>query len=378
MIAPSVVCRTCVMDNSDPSISFDSSGMCDHCSRFNQQVKLRWHPDDASRRKLMAQVKELRAQSRHRDFDSILGLSGGVDSSYMLHVMVREFDMHPLVFHVDGGWNTKIAVENIVRLTNKLGVDLHTQVINWNEMRNFQLAMFKSGTPYLDIPQDHAFIATLYQYAERHQIPVILNGGNVSTEVVHPPKEFYYYGTDMKFIRVVLDRFGTDAMRTFPFSSVFRHKIFLPFFKHVRVLKPLDLLPYTKKDAIATLESEYGWTSYGQKHFESRFTAFFEGYWLPKRFGFDIRRCQFSSLILTGQMTREEALEELKSPALDENTAEKEAAFVAAKLDIGLEELRGYRDAPKRFYWDYPNQEWAIDLGARMLGALGGDRTTRR
>ena len=307
-----------------------------------------------------------------------MGLSGGLDSSYMLHLAVTEFNLRPLVFHVDAGWNSELAVHNINALIDSLGLDLYTDVINWKEMKDFQLAWFKSGVPHLDIPQDHAFIATLYNFASKYNIKYILNGGNISTESVRNPMKYFYYGTDMRHINDILSKFCSNSLPSYPFSSVFRHKIYLRWLRRIRVVKPLNYLPFIKSDAIDTLSSLYGWKPYPQKHFESRFTRFYEGYWLPKRFGFDPRRVQFSSLILTDQMTRDDALESLKSPALDSSTVDHEFNYVASKLEISPDQLNSYLNLPLKYYWDYKNQKQIFNLGARVLKAFGFEASIKK
>lgn len=372
------ICANCVMDTSDSHISFDEHGICDHCRGFKEHVAPNWHPDATGERMFAEVVERIKQDGKGRDFDCILGMSGGLDSSFLLHKAVKDFGLRPLVFHVDGGWNTDIAVSNIQALVDGLGLDLYTEVINWNEMRDFQLAFFKAGVPHLDIPQDHAFIATLYNFADKHKIKYILNGGNISTECVRNPLEWLYYGTDMRQLKDIRRRFGTVPMRTYPFSSVLRHKFYLRYIRGVQVVKPLDWIPYTKALARETLSTLYGWKPYPQKHFESRFTRFYEGYWLPERFGYDTRRVQFSSLILTGQMSREEALDELSRPAYDPETIGHEFDYVARKLGIGSDELRGYFTMPKKTYADYKNQRWMFDLGARVLQAIGAEKAVKR
>lgn len=372
------LCTNCVMDTSDPHIKFDEYGVCDHCIDYQTNVKPRWDTSEHGRKRLAAIMQSIKHAGKGSDFDCLLGISGGLDSSYMLHMVVTEFGLRPLVFHVDGGWNSEVAVHNINVLIDQLGLDLYTEVINWEEMRDFQLAWFKSGVPHIDIPQDHAFIATLYNFADRFNIRYILNGGNISTEVVRYPIEYYYYGTDMLQIRDIIRRYGTVPMKTYPFSSIYRHKIYLRYIRGVKVLKPLNFLPYTKTNASNLLEREYGWKSYSQKHFESRFTRFFEGFWLPVRFGFDVRRVQFSSLILTGQMTRQQALQALKEPPYDSKTIEQDLNYVATKLGISVDKLYGYLEMPKKFYWDYQNQRHILDLGGRVLRVLGLDRSGTR
>lgn len=378
MSRPYQACSNCVMDTSDSGITFDAAGVCDHCRGFETDVRPHWHPDATGRAELARTVDAIKSDGAGKEFDCILGMSGGLDSSYMLHLLVREFGLRPLVFHVDGGWNSDIAVSNIQNLVGGLGLDLYTEVINWEEMRDFQLAFFKSGVPHLDIPQDHAFVATLYHFAHKNGIKWIMNGGNIATECVRNPKQWLYYGTDMAQLRDIHGRFGSRPLKTYPFSSVLFHKVYLRYIRRVKVFKPLDLLPYTKQLAIETLEREYGWKAYPQKHFESRFTRFYEGYWLPTRFGYDTRRVQFSSLILTGQMTRDEALERLKSPAYDPATIDEDFEYIATKLRISIDELRGYHEMPLKTYRDYRNREWMFDLGAKVLRLIGAEKATKR
>ena len=366
------------MDTTDSEIVFDGSGICDHCVGFKHSVLPNWYPDEKGAQVFRELVSKIKLSGKGKRFDCIMGMSGGLDSSYLLHISVTKFGLRPLVFHVDGGWNTDLAVNNIQVLVDKLGLDLYTEVINWREMRDFQLAFFKSGVPHLDIPQDHAFIATLYHFANKHGIKYILNGGNYSTECVRNPKEWLYHGTDMAQIRDIIGKFGTVDMRSYPFSSILFHKLYLRYLRGVRVIKPLNLMPYTKSQAGMELQECYGWRPYPQKHFESRFTRFFEGYWLPSRFGYDTRRVQYSSLILTGQMTREDALARLQQPAYDPATIDEDFEYIATKLGISVDELRRYHEMPKKTYKDYKNQEWLFELGARFLKALGVERAIKR
>ena len=365
------VCARCVMDSSDPGLRFGEGGTCSHCLAFERFVKPSWEAALNDPWRLHRQVEEIRRSNSKRGFDCILGLSGGLDSSYMLHLMVTEYGLRPLVFHVDGGWNSELSTHNINCLVDALNIDLYTEVINWREMQNFQLACFRAGIPHLDMPQDHAFVATLYRYAEENGVKVILNGGNYATELVLPPKEYYYYGTDMRQIRDILGRFGSVPMNSYPFSSVFRHKVYLRYVKRVRVLKPLNQVRYVQREASSLLQETYGWRPYPQKHFESVFTRFYEGFWLPQRYGFDVRKAQLSSLVITGQMSRVEALEKLNSPTLDNQQIAKDFSFVASKLGISEDELRSYLEMPKFTYRDYRNSSALIELGARLSRMLG-------
>ena len=359
------------MDTSDSAIQFDEFGVCDHCNTFSSYTAPNWHTDARGERELNSLVDKIKATSQSGDFDCIIGMSGGIDSSYLTYIAKEKLGLRPLVFHVDAGWNSQIAVNNIERLVDGLGLELFTEVIDWEEMKDLQLAFFRSGVPHIDTPQDHAFFATMYKFATKHRVKYILTGANLSTECVRNPVEWMYYQSDSRQLRDIHRRFGERPLKTFPVTSILWHKVWLPYVRGIRVVRPLNLVPYIKEDAKRLLMERFGWQPYPQKHFESRFTKFYESYWLPKRFGYDVRRVQFSSLILTGQMTRDEALEALKSPPWDEKTIGQEIEFVANKLGISVDELNGFMALPKRTYRDYKSQRAIYDAGARVMRALG-------
>jgi N-acetyl sugar amidotransferase len=359
------------MDTTDSLIVFDEKGVCDHCNTFHEKILPKWHTDSRGRQALEQIVLRVTQAGTGKDFDCIIGMSGGIDSSYLTYVAKKEFGLRPLVFHVDAGWNSQEAVNNIEKLVDKLGLDLYTEVIDWEEMRDLQLAFFKSGVPHIDAPQDHAFFATMYRFAERYNVRYILTGANYSTECIRNPIEWMYYQSDSIQLRDIHRRFGSRPLTTFPITSILRHKVYLPYIKGIKVIRPLNYLPYVKESAIKLLIDQFGWQPYPQKHFESRFTKFYEGYWLPKKFGYDTRRVQYSSLILTNQMTREEALERLKRSPYDEATIAQEFEYVATKLGISVEELQSYLNAPNKTYKDYKSQESIYAIGAKMMKLLG-------
>ena len=365
------ICTNCVMDTTDSMIVFDDRGFCDHCATFYRKTLPNWHTDGKGQRALSDLAARIKQVAQGRDFDCIIGMSGGIDSSYLTYIAKERLGLRPLVFHVDAGWNSQEAVNNIEKLVDGLGLDLYTEVIDWEEMRDLQLAFLKSGVPHIDTPQDHAFFATMYKFARQHGVRHILTGANYSTECVRNPIEWMYYQSDAIQLRDIHKRFGSRSLSTFPTTSILYHKLWLPYVRGIRVVRPLNFISYNKKEAIELLVTKFGWQPYPQKHFESRFTRFYEGYWLYKRFGYDTRRVQFSSLILTGQMTREEALTQLAKPPYDEAIIGQDLEYIAAKLRITVEELNSYMALPKKTYRDYRSQAWLYSLGAIAMRSLG-------
>lgn len=374
---PYQVCTNCVMDTTDSMIVFDERGVCDHCTTYFTKTFPNWHPNERGRAELEVLVKKMKKAGEGRDFDCILGMSGGVDSSYLTYLAKEELGLRPLVFHVDAGWNSQEAVNNIERIVDHLGLDLFTEVIDWEEMRDLQLAYFKSGVSQIDAPQDFAFFFTMYKFAHLYDVKYILTGANLSTECIRNPVEWSYYG-DSVMLRDIHRKFGTRPLVAYPINHILWHKVYLPYVKGIKVLRPLNQLPYVKADAMQLLMDKFGWQPYPQKHFESRFTKFAEGFWWPSRFGYEVRKVQYSALILTNQMSRDEALERLKSPVYDDAMIERDMDFVAAKLGISVDELWSYHRAPKKTHRDYRSQEWLFHLGARVMKALrleiGGKR----
>ncbi len=372
------ICARCVMDTTDAAIVFDSDRVCDHCRVFETQVKPNWHTDGRGYEELQQILSHLREDGKRRDFDCVIGVSGGVDSSYLVYLAVKKFNLRPLLFHVDTGWNSPESVNNVERLIDGLGVDLFTEVIDWDEMRDLQLAFLRAAVPHVDTPQDHAIFASMYKFAAEHHIRYILTGANFSTECIRNPVEWMYFQSDSTQLRDIHRRFGSAPLAKFPTTNILWHKVYLRYVKGVRVIRPLNYVPYHKEEAVAELITELGWQPYPQKHFESRFTAFYEGFWLFEKFGYDVRRVQLSSLILTGQMTREQALEILKKPPMPEAAARREFNYVASKLGITPDELRGYLQSPNRSFRDYRSQAALYAVGAKAARLLGLERGGKR
>ena len=372
------ICNKCVMDISDANIKFNKEGICDHCITFEKHTNKNCHKGLSAEKKIISIVEKIKKNGKGKDFDCILGMSGGVDSSFLLYQAKEIFGLRPLVFHVDCGWNSQEAVNNIEKLVDSLGLDLYTEVIDWREMRDLQLAFFKSGVSHIDSPQDNAIFATIYKYANKYNIRFILTGSNLSTEGIRNPIEWMYFQSDSKQIKDIHKKFGTVPLIHYPLTSILHHKIYLPIVKGLTVLKLLNYVTYDKNLAMKTLINKYGWQPYPQKHFESRFTRFYESYWLPMRFGYDVRRVQFSSMILTGQMTRNDALEKLKQPSYDESTISYDTEYIANKLGVTVSELNSYMVLPKRSYRNYKSHWLLYNIGSKIMKILrmevGGKR----
>lgn len=369
------ICTSCIMDTSDPNISFDAQGVCEYCNNFSSNIKPNWDTGSAGEAELMKIAEKIKADGKGRDYDCIIGLSGGLDSSYLAYVAKEKMGLRPLLFHVDAGWNTDQAVGNIERLVDGLGLELFTDVINWEEMKSLQVAFLKAQVPDQDIPQDTAFFSGLYKFAKANKIKYVLTGGNYSTECCREPEEWGAYpGIDTTLINDIHGKFGKRKLKTFPLVDVLSYKIYYRYVLGMQVVRPLNHVPYVKHEAEATLERLFGWKRFQHKHHESRFTRFYEDYWMPRKFGYEKRRAHFSSLIMTGQMTREAALERISKPELDENFLKSEFEYVAHKLDLTVPELQGIFEGQNKTFHDYKNKRFLIGIGARVLSAIGLER----
>jgi N-acetyl sugar amidotransferase len=366
------ICSNCIMDTSDPNIVFDHRGWCDYCNNFESTIKPGWENSQKNGTALEVLANKIKNEGRGKDFDCIIGLSGGLDSSYAAYVAKEKMGLRPLLFHVDAGWNTDQAVGNIEKLVDGLGLELYTEVINWQEMRDLQVAFLRSQIPDQDLPQDAAFFSSLYRFARKNKIKTIITGSNFSTECCREPEEWGgYLGIDTLLFKDIHRRFGELRLKTFPLVDLLVYKIFYQKIIGMRVAMPLNMICYIKKNAEDELESLFGWQRFKHKHHESRFTRFYEDYWLPRRFGYEKRRAHFSSLIMTGQLTREQALDRISRPEMDEHFLKQEFEYVAHKLGLEVDELKQLFNLPKKTYRDYKNKRRLIGYGANLMRKLG-------
>lgn len=366
-------CTQCVMDTTDSKIEFDENGVCDHCRNFENNIKPYWKPKENRFDELEEIADKIRKAGKGKDYDCILGLSGGADSSYLAYVAKEIMHLRPLIYVVDTGWNLNVAVENIEKIVKGLDLDMYTEVINWKEMADLQLAFFKSSISSCDQPQDHAIFAGLYNYAVKHGIRYVLTGSNQATEFIRPPVEWLYMN-DIVLLKDIHKKFGTVPLKTYPLCGMVKYKIFYKYFYRMERVYPLDYVVYDKEEAMQLLNEKYGWLKYENKHYENVFTRFFEGYYLPHKFGFDTRKNVFSNEILAGTMTRDEAIERLGKPAYDTDQMQLDKEYIAKKLGITPEEFDDIIEQPNKTPHDYKNEEWITKLGIFIFRLLKIDK----
>lgn len=373
------VCKHCVMNTTDTNLMLDENGVCDRCRDYEERILPWWNHGKGHEEELKRLIATIKKSGEGKEYDCLLGLSGGLDSSYMAHLAVKEWGLRPYIFHIDAGWDLPVTVENLKKMESKMSVKFHIYKMDWEEMRQMQIAFFKAGVG-LDVPQDHAFIALVDHFADKMGIKFILNGYNIATEAVADPSSWNKDGgqtADKTYVKDVLRKNGCPIPKHYVWTTGFKHKFWLPYVKGVKTVKPLNLIPLSKQQMIDTLAMEYGYVPYGQKHFEDEITKFVEGYWNYKRYGHDIRMVWNSSLVMTGQMTREDALKEMEQPPINEEEGKQMFKDIANKLQISDEELQSYYDRGSRGL-KYRNNRWAFKAGIWLYTKLGIDKRIRK
>lgn len=369
------ICSRCVMDETDASIQFDENGVCNHCHKFDEVQSLQLFTGTDGESRLQDIVRKIKEEGAGKEYDCIIGLSGGVDSSY-LAVKIKDFGLRPLVVHVDAGWNSELAVSNIEKIIKYCGYDLHTHVMNWEEMRDLQLSYMKAAVANQDVPQDHAFFSSMYHFAVKNNIKYILSGGNLATEAVFPDT---WHGSAMDAINLkdIHKRYGSKPLRDYKTISFFEYYFWYPFAKGMRTVRPLNFMDYNKKEAEQYLQDTVGYRSYARKHGESIFTKLFQNYYLPTKFGYDKRKLHYSSMILSEQMSREEAIAKLAEPLYDANELEVDIDYFCKKMRINRQQFDELMQAPMHDYSDFKSWDKLQDFAKksqRLLQKILGRR----
>lgn len=350
------ICTRCIMDTSDPEIIFDEEGVCNHCHKFDGESSLFWFPNAEGESRLKKIFDEIKKKGAGQEYDCILGLSGGVDSSY-LAIQLKESGLRPLVVHVDAGWNSELSVNNIEKIVKHCNYELYTRVMDWSEIKDLQKAYLKSGVANQDVVQDHAFFSSLYHFAVKNKIKYVISGGNIATESVFP-KSWHHSAMDAISLKDIHKRFGQKALKDYKTISFFKYYIYYPFVKKMRTVRPLNFMPYDKAEALKFLQDTIGYKPYAHKHGESRFTKFFQNYYLPNKFNIDKRRAHYSSMILSGQMSREQGLEQISAPLYDISELNNDMAYIAKKIGLLKEELHLLCEPPGHSYCEYKNWDY--------------------
>jgi len=347
------------MDTSDPEIIFDNNGNCNHCNGvLNDKKDILYH-GEASDERLKNIIDKIKKNGKRKEYDCLVGVSGGIDSSYLAYKIVK-LGLRPLAVHLDNGWNSEEAVKNIKSLCQKINIDYETHVLNWQEFKDIQLAVLKSSIVEVEIPTDVAIAGTLFRIASKNNIKYIIGGGNTATEGILPNK-WFYDPKDHKLLTSIHKQFGTIKMKTFPDLRYWR-EIYFKMFRGIRMVYLLNYLPYKKESCVQELEKEIGWENYGGKHHENIFTKFCHSYLQPVKFNLDYRRATLSSQICNNEVTRSEALELLRIKPYDEELIESQKEYVSKKLDITIEELEQIISDEPKSYQDYPNNEKKLNF----------------
>jgi N-acetyl sugar amidotransferase len=344
-------CVRCVMDTrSTPLITFDKEGVCHFCRQYTLEEQ-KYVPAPADARRLLEQtVAKIKQRGKGKRYDCILGISGGVDSTYLAY-QAHRLGLRCLLVHFDNGWNSELAVNNINNMVNRLGFDLHTFVVDWEEFKDIQLSFLKASVIDIEMVTDHAILAKMHELALQLKINYILSGTNVVTEAVLP-LEWIHNKRDHIHIRAIQKRFGTKPLDTYPlFTSFLKWRVV---WRNIQSVSLLNLMPYRKQEVKEVIARELGWRDYGGKHYESVFTRFYQGYILPEKFGVDKRIAHLSNLICSGQITREDALKELKTPPYDPRVRQEDLEFVLKKFSLTREEFQELMQRPVVAHHAYP------------------------
>lgn len=352
------ICSRCIMDITDPDITFDEHGICSNCARFEIIANSRLIPPDERPARLSALIDEMKRAGKGNKYDCLIGVSGGVDSTYVAY-LVKHLGLRPLAIHFDNNWNSELAVSNIEKVLKTLDIDLYTHVVEWEEFKDLQISFLKASTPDAEIPTDHAIIALLFKMAAKFNVKYILNGHNYSTESILPLKWGYGY-YDSVYLRDVQKSFGHKKIKSTPVMSLFE-LFYYTQIRKIRMISILNYVDYNKHEAMDVLQNKLGWVYYGGKHYESIYTRFFQAYILPKKFNIDKRKAHFSSLIYTGQMTRDEALTEMTKPVAPDDVLAEDREYVIKKLGLSEKEFEEIMNLPCKTFLSYKTEYFLME-----------------
>lgn len=346
------VCNQCVMDTTDPDITFDENGFCNHCTKAIKNLNEHIFIDEVIKKQRLNEIiDEIKKNRKGEKYDCVIGLSGGVDSSYLAYLVVKEFNLRLLAIHIDNGWNSELAVNNIENIIKILNIDLYTHVIDWEEFKSLQIAFLKASVVDLEMLSDHAISVVIYKIAKENKIPYFLSGSNIVTESMMPMSWFYQYKLDSLNIRDIYKKYGENKkIKSFSFLNFYQY---MNRSKLVKQFALLNFIDYKKENAKKKIIEKLNWQDYGGKHLESNITKFYQNYILPQKFGIDKRKPHLSILICAGQITRNEALKELNKPLYDPIELEKDIQYFIKKLELTENEFDKMMKAPRREHYDF-------------------------
>ncbi len=361
------------MDSTDKNITFNSKGVCDYCINYEDNIEPFLEDNIKNNQKYFLHLKTVlkkHKQKGNSEYDCLIGFSGGVDSSYLVYYVINVLKLKPLLFHVDTGWNNKIAISNIEKFLDKYDVDLHTEVIDWSEMQDLALSFFKAQVPTIDAVQDHAIWASTFKFAKENNFKYILTGGNLHTECIREPIYWSYHAGDLTQIRDIHNKFGLRKLIKFPTCDILNYAIYYRYVLGIKIIQPLNHIKYSKKEAINLLKNEVEWTDYGGKHHESNFTKFIEGYWQPTKFNIDKRKVHLSSLIMSQELSRDDALKLVEKPSFNQSTLYKDFNYIALKLGINYKELQELYMQENKYHFNYKSKDILLNFILKILRIL--------
>lgn len=352
-------CTRCVMDTSDSEITFNDNGYCNHCIEYYENTSKRTYRGIETDQILAQIVEKIKTSGKNKEYDCVLGLSGGIDSCYSAYI-AKQYGLRVLTVHLDNGWNSDTAVKNIKYVADKLGFDYQSYVLDWEEFKDLQLSFLKASVPEAETPTDIAILAALHKIAAKYNIKYIISGGNFVTEGILP-KSWHYDAKDMKYLKSIHKIFGTKKLETFP-TFGFLKEMYYKFFNGIKIIYLLNYVPYSKKEAMQMIEKELDWKYYGGKHYESKYTGFLQSYILPEKFNIDYRLATFSTQICAGEITREEAITELQNKPYDSEKVSEQKEYVSKKLGISVNDFNEIMHSPPKTHYDYPNNQKTLEF----------------